>query len=351
MVLDVAAYNKDKLADLAGRLVSARDPSRNNSPVTLRYITNQDFGNSRGIDVRLDRRIGQIFNGTVSYSYSTAKNTGSDPLTYINFGSRIINQLSGGNQPPPQAVAPTNQSRPHSLAGAFSVTFPGDWKQGTALGGLLQNLGFFGTFRYTSGTPYTKCLPASDNIGVRSGGTCGIQSQFVNGLNAARLPSFKQFDLKVTKGFGLGGMDLTAYLDVRNVLNFRNVLAVFINTDDVADGEDLNRSVANQLSDWRDEASRNGIYNTATGDIDLDFGGAGAQGCASYTNSGGTQGAVPSCIYLRRVEERWGNGDHILSLDEQNKIAAAVYNVNNYTGNNTMLGNGRRARLGLEINF
>ena len=351
MVLDVAAYNKDKLADLAGRLVSARNPTRNNSPVTLRYLTNQDFGNSRGIDVRLDRRIGQIFNGTLSYSYSTAKNTGSDPLTYINFGSRIINQLSGGNQPPPQAIAPTNQSRPHSLAGAFSVTFPGDWKQGTALGGLMQNLGFFGTFRYTSGTPYTKCLPASDNIGVRSGGTCGIQSQFVNGLNAARLPSFKQFDLKVTKGFGLGGMDLTAYLDVRNVLNFRNVLAVLINNDDIVDGEDLNRSMANQLSDWSDEAKRNGILDDATGAIDLDFGGAGVAGCAGYVNKAGTQGAVPSCIYLRRVEERWGNGDHVLSLDEQNKIATAIYNVNNYTGNNTMLGNGRRARLGLEINF
>ena len=26
---------------------------------------------------------------------------------------------------------------------------------------------------------------------------------------------------KVTKGFGIGGLDLTAYLDVRNILNFR----------------------------------------------------------------------------------------------------------------------------------
>ncbi len=32
MVLDVAAYNKDKLADVAGRLVSRRNPTRNNSP-------------------------------------------------------------------------------------------------------------------------------------------------------------------------------------------------------------------------------------------------------------------------------------------------------------------------------
>jgi hypothetical protein len=49
------------------------------------------------------------------------------------------------------------------------------------------------------------------------------------------------------------------------------------------------------------------------------------------------------------VEERWGNGDHVLTLDEQNKIATAAYLTGN--GVNSFLGNGRRARLGLEINF
>jgi len=75
MVLDVAAYNKDKLSDPGFRLVSRRDPTRNNS-VDLRELTSADFGNSRGLDLRLDRRIGNLFNGTISYSYSSAKNTG-----------------------------------------------------------------------------------------------------------------------------------------------------------------------------------------------------------------------------------------------------------------------------------
>jgi hypothetical protein len=353
MVLDVAAYNKDKLADIAGRLISTQNPTRNNAPVNLRLMTNQDFGNTRGIDVRLDRRIGNFFNGTLSYSYSAAKNTGSDPLTYISFGSRVINQLSGGAQPPPQAIAPTSSSRPHSLAGAFSVNFPGDWRDGSAIGTLLQNVGMFAVFRYASGTAYTKCTPAADNVGTISGSACGIQSQFVSGLNAARLPSFKQFDLKLTKGFGLGGTDLTAYLQVNNVFNFRNVLAVFINTDDIVEAEDQDLSVQNQLESWSSEAKTNGIYNTATGAIDLDFGGQGVAGCANYTNSAGNLGAAPSCIYLRRTEERWGNGDHVLSLDEQRNIAGAVYNVNTITPNgfNRFLSDGRRARVGLEINF
>jgi hypothetical protein len=348
MVLDVAAYNKDKLADIAGRLISARNPTRNNSPNNLRVMTNQDFGNTRGIDVRLDRRIGNIFNGTVAYSYTSAKNTGSDPLTYINFGSRIINTLSGGNQPPPQAIAPTNSSRPHSLAGAFSVNFPGDWRDGTALGTVLQNFGIYGVFRYASGTAYTKCTPASDNIGVLSGGACGIQSQFIGGYNAARLPSFKQFDVKFTKGFALGGTDLTAWLQVDNIFNFRNVLRVFINTNDIVDNVFQDQTVAGTLGSWRDEALRNGIYDNVTGDIDYTFGGSQAAGCATYVTTQG-EGGVPSCIYMRRVEERWGNGDHIFSHDEQLRVATASYfdgrGENNYTDD------GRRARLGIEINF
>ena len=349
MVLDVAAYNKDKLADVAGRLIASRNPTRNNAPVNLRVMTNQDFGNTRGIDVRLDRRIGQIFNGTLSYSYAAAKNTGSDPLTYISFGSRVINQLSGGNQPPPQAIAPISSSRPHSLAGAFSVSFPADWHDGTTLGSLLQNFGMYSVFRYASGTAYTKCTPVTDNVGTRSGGACGIQSQFVSGLNAARLPAFKQFDVKFTKGFGLGGTNLTAYLQVDNIFNFRNVLSVFINTDDIVEQENEDLSVANQLDSWVKEAGANGIYDEATGDIDLDFGGQGVAGCANYVNAAGNLGSTPSCIYLRRTEERWGNGDHILSLAEQTKIAQAAYLTGN--GVNQFLGDGRRARVGLEINF
>ena len=55
-------------------------------------MTNADFGNYRGFDVRLDKRIGSLFNGTLAYTFSDAKNTGSDPFTYINFGSRIMNR-------------------------------------------------------------------------------------------------------------------------------------------------------------------------------------------------------------------------------------------------------------------
>ena len=125
MVLDVAAYNKDIVSDPAARLVSLYDPvqRRDND---FRILTNLDFGNVRGIDIRLDRRFGNYFNGTVAYAFQQAKNTGSDPFTYTNYGSRIVNQVGGNNgaQPPPQGILPTDDSRPHAFTGAFSVTLP-----------------------------------------------------------------------------------------------------------------------------------------------------------------------------------------------------------------------------------
>jgi len=153
MVLDVAAYNKDNLSNAAGRLVSRFDPLRGNNQ-NIRIITNADFGNTRGVDVRLDRRFGSLFNGTLAYTFQQAKNTGSDPDTYLDFGSRVLNQVSGGNQPPPQAILPTDFSRPHNLALAAALNFPNDWQQGSIVGSILENVGLFGTFRYTSGTPY-----------------------------------------------------------------------------------------------------------------------------------------------------------------------------------------------------
>ena len=354
MVLDVAAYNKDKLSDAAYRLVSRRDPTRNNSSTDLRELTSSDFGNSRGLDLRLDRRIGSLFNGTISYSYSSARNTGTDPNTYLVFGSRVVNALSGGNQPPPQAIAPTANSRPHNLAGALSVTFPGDWQQGSALGSVLRNVGLFGTFRYASGTAYTKCETVTGNESVLSGQVCA-NGGFLNGLNSARLPTFKQFDLKATKAFGLGGLDLTAYLDVRNVLNFRNVLAVFVGTDDVVNAEEHELFVDNTLTDLRDEAADNAIL-LGNDDIDLRFGGDRASGCGSYVTTQG-DAAAPSCVYLIRAEERWGNGDGVLSVAEQTAIADAAYlsaglpTAYGPRGLNNFLGAGRRMRFGLEINF
>jgi hypothetical protein len=345
MVLDVSAYNKDKLADAAGRLVSFYDPLKGFNQ-DIRVITNADFGNARGVDVRFDRRIGELFNGSVAYTFEEAKNTGSDPFTYINFGSRILNAVSGGNNPPPQGILPTNQSRPHNLAGSLALNFPNNWKQGSAAGTVLENVGVFATFRFASGTPFTRCpsnVPEDDN--VFAGGVC---SRSIEGdYNGARLPSFKQFDLRLTKAFGVGGLDFVAYTEVRNLFNFRNVNTVFTQTNDIKNNRERDKIRTSELQSFEAEATRNGVRQ-ADGTINLTFGGASTGGCGGWVTDEGAS-APPNCIYMIRAEQRYGNGDGLFTETEQIRASDALYNV--FRGLSSFTGAPRRIRLGFEVNF
>jgi Carboxypeptidase regulatory-like domain/TonB-dependent Receptor Plug Domain len=346
MVLDIAAYNKDNLSNAAGRLVSRRDPLRGTDQ-NIRVITNADFGNTRGIDVRLDRRFGNYFNGTVAYTYQNSKNTGSDPDTYLDFGSRVLNQVSGGNQPPPQAILQTDFNRPHNLALAGALNFPNDFLRGRALGAVLQNVGLFATFRYTSGTPYTPCSPNVGDEDVVSGDNCN--RTFPEPLNSSRLPSYKNLDLRLTKGFALRGVDITGYVEARNVLNFKNVIQVFTTTNDVANARERAQNFAADSADFALEADASGALLN-DGSIDLSFNGATdpRTGCGDWLKQDGSPGA-PNCVALIRTEERYGNGDHIFSLDEQLAASNALYDevrgIHNFTSAP------RRFRLGVELNF
>jgi hypothetical protein len=346
MVLDFAAYNKDNLSNGAYRLISLPDPTTgaNNN---IRLLTNADFGNTRGIDVRLDRRFGNLFNGTLSYSFMDAKNTGSDPDTYIDFGSRVLNAISGGNQPPPQAVLPTDFNRPHTLAAAASLTFPNDWNQGNTVGTILENVGVFATFRYTSGTPYTACSLGSTDQDIVSGDNC--EREFPEGLNQSRLPAFKNLNLRLTKGFGIGGLDVTAYLDARNVLNFRNVIQVFTQTNDVRNlDEEENEWAANQV-EVQNEAAAN-VPVAADGTIDLTFGGIAdrREGCSGWETEDGVA-AAPNCVALIRAEQRFGDGNGLYTETEQRRASDALYNT--IRGIHNFTGDPRRMRLGIEVNF
>ncbi|HXI19825.1 MAG TPA: hypothetical protein VNH46_01990, partial [Gemmatimonadales bacterium] len=347
MVLDVSAYNKDKLSDAAGRLVDFFDPLRLQN-TDIRVITNADFGNARGVDVRFDRRIGELFNGSLAYTFEEAKNTGSDPFTYINFGSRILNALGGGNNPPPQAALPTNQTRPHNLAGQLALNFPNNWKQGSAIGSVLENVGLFATFRFASGTPYTRCpVNVAEDDNVFAGQVCARNIE--GDYNGARLPALKQFDLRVTKGFGVGGLDFTAYADIRNLFNFHNINTVFTQTNDIVNTHERDKIRTSELQSWAAEADKNGVLQ-ADSTIDLSFGGAAdpRTGCGSWSTDAGAS-AAPNCVYMIRAEERYGNGDHLFTQAEQIRASDALYYV--FRGIASFTGQPRQVRLGFEVNF
>ncbi len=353
MVLDVSAYNKDKLADASARLVSLYDPATQKN-ADVRLFTSADFGNVRGVDMQLQRRFGNLFTGSVNYTFQDAKNTGSDPFTYINFGSRIVDQLSGGNAQPPQAILPQANSRTHTLAGIMALNFPEGWNQGTMAGNVLENFGVLATFRYASGTPYTACPPtlqnASNTASDGNGGSAcsGSTSDQASDVNGVRLPALTLLDMRFTKGFSIRGLDLLAYVDARNILNLTNVLQVFQGTRDVRNALEADNQWSSDSNDYAREAAASGKYDA--GNIDLSAGGAAdpRTGCGGWVTAAGAANPV-NCVYLIRAEERFGDGDHIFTVDEQRAASMANYLVGR--GLNNFYGAPRRVRLGFEINF
>jgi hypothetical protein len=167
---------------------------------------------------------------------------------------------------------------------------------------------------------------------------------FPEGLNTQRLPAFKELNARLTKSFGLGGLDLTGYLDVRNLLNFRNVLQVFAVNGDVRNDEERAAHLDGDLDDLAVERDANGAVGP-DGALVLP---TAHEQCAGWVSSRNDPAAA-NCLYLIRAEQRYGNGDHVFTIDEQTNAINALYDI--ARGEHQQLGIGRRARLGFEINF
>jgi hypothetical protein len=362
MVLDVSAYNKDKVSDVAGRVLPYLDPTTGTSQ-SINLFTNQDFGNVRGIDFTLDRRIGSLFQGRLSYTYESAKSTGSDPTEYLNSYSRQINAITGDRESPPQATLPTADSRLHTIAGNLVLNLPQGWRSGTTVGSIFQGFGAFATFRFASGLVYTP-FPnlASGGTGPNNGfGLSGTPSA---PLNSFRGPWTKNVDLRLTRGFQFGSRSLTAFADIRNLFNFTNITNFFVETGDIVNAKFQQKQVGSNSDAYTNFTSEFGGPTTTTINghtvTGWDLRDASGTPCGNISINPGSDGnatdpALPDCIMMRRVEARFAdptdpNGSNLfLTQDELSRAYAAWYNRAN--GAYAFQGPGTTVRLGFEVNF
>ncbi len=338
LVLDVAAYNKDFVNQLTYRIVSFDDPANPGRTQNLNILTTADFGYARGVDFKLDKRIGTWLDFSGGYTFQVARSTGSDPFSYLNTSARQISQVTGDRVPPPEQPLPTNDNREHNFVGALTLNVPSDWKRGTTLGAIFDNVGVFTTFRAVSGLPFTRVV----NVG--GGATAprvgfGLEANSAEPINSSTMPWTKFVDMRVNKGFKFASADVTAFADVRNLFNFKNVIGLYAETDDVVNSLYQTNVLSPEFAQLRIEAQANG-HLLSGGGIDL------VPSCGTWT--GTTAGAV-DCVVLRQVEARFGNGDGVYSLDEQTKALNAFYT--RFLGPQTFYGSPRQVRVGFELNF
>jgi len=337
-VFDIAAYNKDKKSDPAVRKLpvpNVTNPSNgcsfaNQSPcptVYLNQYTNADFGNIRGVDMRLDRRFSDWLQTMLSYSYQDARDTGTDPNTYTTLFARIegaANTILGTPSAPPSAIRATEENRKHNITGTFSVNVPN-----TSGVTLLRNVGLFGTMRFASGLPYTaiRDVGVSYAFGPGGGFLAGV---LANGdVATATTPWIKQFDLKVAKGFQVGRFNAQAYIDARNLFDFQNITQVVASTGGLNDESVMLKLIA---------SNEQGIGLTVR-DINL----------GSIAAAGGGVTNVVNLVALRRAEALFGNGDQNFTVAEQDAaFRAGIYFSNNLARTVDV---GRRMRLGIDFTF
>jgi outer membrane receptor protein involved in Fe transport len=229
--VDVTAYYKD-VQDLVQ--VSTISSVPNN----FASYRNTDFATIKGLDVGFTlRRINHIAT-TVNYSLSYAVGTGSVSNTQHN--------IAWTASQPPKQTAPLDFDQRHKLS--FNVDYALGHGEGPKWGGMspFADGSFNVLYNVASGTPFTP-TNVYDEVTLAA-----VQSNPTGPINSIYGPWTQSFDFKLTKGWMLGGSDMSAYLWVINAFDTRNVLTVFTGTGSANTTSYLNtddgRSVAANLA-------------------------------------------------------------------------------------------------------
>jgi hypothetical protein len=331
LVIDISAFNKKQRDALAVRKLQVINPNRN-APTFLNQVTNRDWTESIGFEVKMDKAVGNLFVGNLAYTYVDARGTGSDPFTYTNLILRAVSNLSlltGEPENPPEVLLPLDQSRKHNISLTSSLAFPVDYMQGSVIGSILSDFGFFAILRVRSGLPYTKLINTGrGQIGPPSGSA--LEGRPQSSFGNAETNWTTSFDVRFTKAFQLGkGWHLQAFVDWRNPFNITNSTRLFLESGNPVNELFRETELLTALTDTRldgDPLIRD--FDIAVESPETDF----------------------NKFMLMRAEQRWGDGDGIFTVEEQDRAFSQNYESAN--GQNVRFETSDQLlRLGLRIAF
>ncbi|MGB7212856.1 MAG: TonB-dependent receptor plug domain-containing protein [Gemmatimonadales bacterium] len=303
-------------------VASLRAPYDPATKETQEVASFSDIGSATidGVEAQLSGRRG-VFSGRLAYAYQHT--------TYLT--TSIYGE----------------SDRPHTLTAIGTLAFPGDWHAGTAAGTILSRSSVTALVRYASGARDYGC-PAQNFTAPAE--LCPDPGLVYLPWSAppGRLPAFKAVDLRVSRGFDLAGHDVAFFVDAHNLFDFRNYNAALGPAPTTESASDQAVAFSGDSAGFASEAERNGAYNGSTGSIDLTFGGAPdpRAGCGAWQTAAGSP-ASPNCVALIRAEQRYGNGDGIFTVQEQQRASQAQYLLTRGLAALTDLP--RRIRIGIEM--
>jgi hypothetical protein len=171
---------------------------------------NTDFGTVKGAEILAEREMRDGWGARVSYTVQSAVATASDPFQLI----RRIKVLPGSTDTifPGALEIPLDYDRRHGLTAVVQGQVPVAW--GPQLMGVrpLAGIEAAAIVRWSSGLPYSRMDVSGDSL-------IGLP-------NSYRLPWQSAVDLLVRRPLRIGAFAGSAYADVRNLFDARNLIAV-----------------------------------------------------------------------------------------------------------------------------
>lgn len=328
LVLDLSAFHKKQQQALAFRTLPYEDPNNRGFTVFRDVLTNLDFTEATGFEVRVDKAISDLFVGNFSYTYLDSRGTGWDPWSYLALTGRAASNLafqSGEPVDPPEVMLPLETARRHSLAFTGSLLFPQGYVDGGAAAALLNDLGLFTIMYARSGQRFTKL----EEQGRSSLAPPTAGSDAESSFGALEMPWQFGFDLRITKGFRLGrSLTLQAFVDWRNPLDIATTELVFAETGSTT--HEYARELA--IDDYLADSRLDGDTQIRSFDIR-------AESPENRFN-----------VYmLLRAEERFGNGDGVFTVEEQERVFGQEWEIEN--GEQALAPSNQSFRIGLRLAF
>lgn len=186
---------------------------------TYGSFLNADFTTTQGAELNFDLRRTNNLALTANYTLSFAQGTGSD--------ASATSTITWRGTYFPQFISPADFDQRHTLNVTADYRFASG--EGPMIGGmrLLENFGVNVIGQFGSGQRYTGLLP-NTGFGVFDSFTTDADGR----INSGQLPATSRIDLRIDRQFNLGFQESTlqAYLLVQNLLDTRNILAVYRGT-------------------------------------------------------------------------------------------------------------------------
>jgi hypothetical protein len=200
--VDISGYFKDIKTLLTTRSMTT---VQNKKLASYSVYELYDFAVVKGFEVAFIKRASEYLSGSLSYGYQQARGTGSSKGEAFE-----LYQYSGSGAPPNREF-PLEFDIPHTIKSNLNFYLPEGFGPKVLRVKILSDLNTNVQFGYSTGAPYT---PSDAKAGTGE-------------IGSKRMPSIMTTDMRIDKGFLVGGKRLSVFMTVNNLFNVKNVMYVY----------------------------------------------------------------------------------------------------------------------------